>query len=74
MHVCVLQIEQAAREANASEFIDEFPDGYNTLVGERGQVWLMSHHVTCICTTSRSTTYNTYNTYNTNSTYIKKPT
>jgi ATP-binding cassette subfamily B protein len=30
------QIEQAAREAQAHEFITSFPDGYATVVGERG--------------------------------------
>ncbi|HJZ49522.1 MAG TPA: ABC transporter ATP-binding protein [Roseiflexaceae bacterium] len=30
------QIEQAAREAQAHEFIMSFPDGYATVVGERG--------------------------------------
>jgi ATP-binding cassette subfamily B protein len=30
------QIEQAAREAQAHEFIMGFPDGYQTMVGERG--------------------------------------
>jgi ATP-binding cassette, subfamily B, bacterial len=30
------QIEQAAREAQAHEFIISFPDGYDTMVGERG--------------------------------------
>ncbi len=30
------QIIEAAREANAHEFITELPDGYDTLVGERG--------------------------------------
>jgi len=30
------QIEQAARRANAHEFIAAFPEGYDTLVGERG--------------------------------------
>jgi ABC-type multidrug transport system fused ATPase/permease subunit len=29
-------IEEAARKANAWEFITQFPDGFNTLVGERG--------------------------------------
>ena len=29
-------IERAAKEANAEEFIEKLPDGYNTLVGERG--------------------------------------
>jgi ABC transporter fused permease/ATP-binding protein len=29
-------IERAARDANAHEFITSFPDGYNTLIGERG--------------------------------------
>ena len=30
------EIEQAARDANAHDFISGFPDGYNTLIGERG--------------------------------------
>ncbi len=30
------EVEEAARQANAVEFIDSFPDGYDTLVGERG--------------------------------------
>jgi ABC-type multidrug transport system fused ATPase/permease subunit len=30
------EIERAAKEANAHEFISKFPDGYDTLVGERG--------------------------------------
>jgi ATP-binding cassette subfamily B protein/subfamily B ATP-binding cassette protein MsbA len=30
------EIESAARRANAHEFITAFPDGYETLVGERG--------------------------------------
>ncbi len=30
------QIEQAARNANAHDFIEKFGDGYNTVVGERG--------------------------------------
>ncbi len=30
------EIEQAARQANADEFIRGFPDGYATLVGDRG--------------------------------------
>lgn len=29
-------IEQAARQANAHEFIASFPEGYDTIVGERG--------------------------------------
>lgn len=30
-------VVQAARTANAHDFIMSFPDGYNTIVGERGQ-------------------------------------
>jgi ATP-binding cassette subfamily B protein/subfamily B ATP-binding cassette protein MsbA len=30
------RIEQAARAANAAEFVDRLPDGYDTLIGERG--------------------------------------
>lgn len=30
------EIEQAARQANAHEFITKFPEGYATLVGDRG--------------------------------------
>ena len=30
------EIEAAARAANAHDFIRDFPDGYNTVVGERG--------------------------------------
>ncbi|PKB70617.1 MAG: thiol reductant ABC exporter subunit CydC [SAR202 cluster bacterium Io17-Chloro-G6] len=30
------EIEEAARQANAHEFIDAFPDRYDTMVGERG--------------------------------------
>ena len=30
------EIRDAARKANALEFIESFPDGFNTLVGERG--------------------------------------
>ena len=31
-----LEVEEAARQANAREFIESFPDGYDTRVGERG--------------------------------------
>ncbi|KAI9244986.1 ABC transporter type 1, transmembrane domain-containing protein [Phascolomyces articulosus] len=30
------QVQQAARQANAEAFIESFPDGYDTVVGERG--------------------------------------
>ena len=30
------EVEAAARAANAHDFISRFPDGYETLVGERG--------------------------------------
>ena len=30
------QVEEAARAAYAGEFIDELPDGYDTIIGERG--------------------------------------
>ena len=30
------QIVEAARSANAHDFISEFPEGYDTIVGERG--------------------------------------
>lgn len=30
------EVEQAARAANAHEFLEKLPQGYNTLVGERG--------------------------------------
>ncbi|XP_069110560.1 ATP-dependent translocase ABCB1-like [Argopecten irradians] len=36
LDVTMEEIETAAREANAHEFISQFPDGYDTLVGERG--------------------------------------
>ncbi len=30
------EVEEAAKQANAADFIESFPDAYNTLVGERG--------------------------------------
>ncbi len=30
------QVEEAARLAQAAEFVDELPDGYDTVIGERG--------------------------------------
>lgn len=34
--VKIEDIEEAARKANAYSFIQSFPEGFNTLVGERG--------------------------------------
>ena len=31
------EIMQAAKVANANEFISQMPDGYNTIIGDRGQ-------------------------------------
>ena len=31
-----VEVEEAARQANAADFIESFPDGYDTRVGERG--------------------------------------
>ena len=31
-----VQVAEAAEQANAHTFIEAFPDGYRTLVGERG--------------------------------------
>jgi ATP-binding cassette, subfamily B (MDR/TAP), member 8 len=30
------EVEEAARKANASDFIERFPAGYDTVLGERG--------------------------------------
>ena len=35
-HCSQQQIEKAARAANAHDFITELPEGYETLVGDRG--------------------------------------
>lgn len=35
LHV-LFQVYEAAKLANADEFISKFPAGYNTVVGERG--------------------------------------
>lgn len=35
-HATIQEIEEAARAANAHNFIRRLPEGYNTLVGERG--------------------------------------
>lgn len=32
----ISRVVQAAKEANAHDFIQEFKDGYDTLVGEKG--------------------------------------
>uniref|UniRef100_UPI00358FF3ED ATP-binding cassette sub-family B member 10, mitochondrial-like n=1 Tax=Myxine glutinosa TaxID=7769 RepID=UPI00358FF3ED len=34
--VCMTDLEQAARTANAEDFIRGFPQGFNTMVGEKG--------------------------------------
>jgi len=36
-HCCDSQVEEAAKLANAHDFISGFPMGYRTMVGERGQ-------------------------------------
>lgn len=36
MRVCNSQVIAAAKQANAHTFIEQFPEGYDTLVGERG--------------------------------------
>ena len=36
-HATTQQIESAARAANAHDFIAALPNGYNTMIGERGQ-------------------------------------
>jgi ATP-binding cassette subfamily B protein len=36
IHATDEQVEDAARRANAHEFIDKLPDGYDTFIGERG--------------------------------------
>ena len=43
--VTMKQIEEAARVANAHEFITSFPDGYNTQVGDRGTKLSGGKHV-----------------------------
>lgn len=35
--VSMEDIEEAARQANAYDFIKNFPEGFNTILGERGQ-------------------------------------
>jgi len=35
-HVSLKQVEEAARAAHAHEFITALPEGYNTMIGERG--------------------------------------
>lgn len=35
-HVTRKQVEDASRRANAHEFIEKLPEGYDTLIGERG--------------------------------------
>lgn len=37
-NVSQTQIEDAARKANALNFIRSFPNGFDTIVGERGQM------------------------------------
>ena len=49
--VTLQQIEEAARKANAYRFVTGFPQGFDTLVGERGLMlsgeepafWLRNH-------------------------------
>ena len=43
------QIMEAAKQANAAKFINGFPEGMNTLVGERG-IMLSGKENSMICT------------------------
>jgi ATP-binding cassette, subfamily B, bacterial len=36
VHATDAQVEDAARRANAHEFVEKLPDGYDTFIGERG--------------------------------------
>jgi len=38
LHCSQEQVEEAARQANAHDFIMAFPDGYNTSCGQKGVV------------------------------------
>ena len=42
------QIVEAAKKANAYKFIKEFPDGFDTMVGERGQM-LSGASISLLC-------------------------
>ena len=43
------EIFEAARKANALNFVNNFPDGFDTLVGERGLMLSGMVDFHCIC-------------------------